>query len=786
MAMEAKDIFEALSRNVREMFGDRGLGLYIPAYQRPYGWDKDKVSKLLDDIFHGYKLLLGSEESFTFLGTVITIHDTNFKTVQPIVKPDVPAKVLTIIDGQQRLTTLLLICVALHNHLQLARKKFLKSKKAETLSDSEKWLVGQTANMLDHLASTFHEKQSYGDAPLYPRMIRSFDDQWSKNKQYAKYASPIAYFLNNYLSIFEVNESSNIVEYKPVKQDAQIEGEQALVDRYVQISKLLKSFKDEDVEDDLPTLKDISRNSKFQNALLNHEFLPEVQNAILKDETSTEFNMLLQLVLVASYVLNRVAVTVVRGRDEDYAFTIFESLNTTGEPLTAFETFKPKVVSAEGIERYEDSNSRKCLDIVSKYLSKYRVGEELQSATRELLISFAAAETGYKLSKRLAEQRRYLTEEFKRYENDAAKRLQFVQHLEETAQFRVSAWEVKDEIEPSLPLFDTTTDSVKLCLAFLSGLKHSITIAPLVRFYSTAIHASPSDKVGKCRDFEDAIKAITAFSVLWRASRRGTANVDNEYREIMSGLNSLTNLPPLARSLKKEEEDKAGVVSPKVDLSTLKVELRARLRNAEHGNIVDRATFIIEGSKVPAYKNNTHVARFILLSAYHNAVADNNKSSIGLMCKGKAASCPCLTYDGIKDDKHLSLEHIAPQKQSVGWNDSIYAAEDSELIHCIGNLVLVQQDANTSLADRPWKEKQIIYRALGASTQDEAKKILREASDSGYTFAESTENLVSLSKHMPHLIAIGQKKGEWDANFIKKRSENILGMAWDELYSWLN
>ena len=59
--------------------------------------------------------------------------------------------------------------------------------------------------------------------------------------------------------------------------------------------------------------------------------------------------------MLAAYVLNRIALTVVQGKDEDYAFTIFESLNTTGEPLTAFETFLPRVVMAEKIQDYQDS-----------------------------------------------------------------------------------------------------------------------------------------------------------------------------------------------------------------------------------------------------------------------------------------------------------------------------------------------------------------------------------------------------------------------------------------------
>src|SRR6478736_779902 len=104
MPTQAKEIFEAQSRSLRELLSDNGLGLYLPPYQRPYGWGKDKVEKLLDDTLHGLKNLSDSPDTFTFLGTVITIHDVNHVTVKPIVKPEVPSKVLTIIDGQQRIS----------------------------------------------------------------------------------------------------------------------------------------------------------------------------------------------------------------------------------------------------------------------------------------------------------------------------------------------------------------------------------------------------------------------------------------------------------------------------------------------------------------------------------------------------------------------------------------------------------------------------------------------------------------------------------------------------------
>jgi hypothetical protein len=440
---------------------------------------------------------------------------------------------------------------------------------------------------------------------------------------------------------------------------------------------------------------------------------------------------------------------------------------------------------AETLERFEASKSREFLNHVSDYLSDYAVGESLQNATRDLLISFASAETGYKLSKRLADQRKYLKEEFERYETDPMKREAFVQHLRDVADYTKSAWVAKDghPLVPRLPV-DATTDAVKLCLAFLTSIKHSVTIAPMVRFYSKALWGLDAERPQNTKELEGAIKALTAFSALWRASRRGTANIDQQYRELLAGGNEkTTNMPALARSLRKGAP--AVTAAPAISLELLKAELRARLTHDDMGAISSREVFIREASAIPAYKNSADVARFILLAAYHDSVAEDG--STGLIVKGKTAVSPCLTYDGYCDDRNLSLEHIAPQDQSSSstWDASIYA--NKEIVHRLGNLVLVPKVANSSLSSRPWQQKRVLYKALGAASHADAEKVLLDAkTHDAVEFGDSTQEIVNSSKHLPQVAALGERATSWDPAFIEERSARILGLAWDELYAWLN
>jgi uncharacterized protein with ParB-like and HNH nuclease domain len=90
-----KDIFKPQSLTIGELFGNKDALYQIPRYQRPYSWGDDQLDKLWSD-------LLDAQENDPnyFLGSVITA------------KPEEASNYLDIVDGQQRLTTLLImLCV---------------------------------------------------------------------------------------------------------------------------------------------------------------------------------------------------------------------------------------------------------------------------------------------------------------------------------------------------------------------------------------------------------------------------------------------------------------------------------------------------------------------------------------------------------------------------------------------------------------------------------------------------------------------------------------------------
>ncbi len=76
----------------------------IPIYQRLYSWGKEQCKQLWDDI-----IKIGGNDKMNghFIGSILYVLDGNTHSNNP----------LLIIDGQQRLTTITLLLIALRDYL---------------------------------------------------------------------------------------------------------------------------------------------------------------------------------------------------------------------------------------------------------------------------------------------------------------------------------------------------------------------------------------------------------------------------------------------------------------------------------------------------------------------------------------------------------------------------------------------------------------------------------------------------------------------------------------------
>src|SRR5690554_4139145 len=80
--------------NLKELILSNGeFAFSIPDYQRPYVWDEEKIETLFKDIAE--ELSLNVEQPSYYMGAILMHQKNNLQ--------------LEIIDGQQRVTTLLIL-----------------------------------------------------------------------------------------------------------------------------------------------------------------------------------------------------------------------------------------------------------------------------------------------------------------------------------------------------------------------------------------------------------------------------------------------------------------------------------------------------------------------------------------------------------------------------------------------------------------------------------------------------------------------------------------------------
>ena len=106
----------------------------IPVYQRNYDWTKSQCTQLLNDVLQVGR---NTEVNAHFIGSIVHIHDDVY-TTSGITE-------LTIIDGQQRLTTITLIYVALYQFSKEIDNQALMNRIHKT------YLVNEFANEAEKL-----------------------------------------------------------------------------------------------------------------------------------------------------------------------------------------------------------------------------------------------------------------------------------------------------------------------------------------------------------------------------------------------------------------------------------------------------------------------------------------------------------------------------------------------------------------------------------------------------------------------------------------------------------
>ncbi|WP_120938985.1 DUF262 domain-containing protein [Helicobacter pylori] len=177
---------ESKDSHLRDILKDE-LYYQIPIYQRPYQWTEENCEKLLDDLFFNYE---DDRESDYFCGSLVLI----------AISEDSKAKTYDIVDGQQRLSTFILLA------------KVLATLYAERLTEESKEYLQESLisrygkkDRLNFNAIGFNSKKDFQYA------LASFNDApKSDNKNnYLKNAV----YLKNYLKNKEIENINDFIEW---------------------------------------------------------------------------------------------------------------------------------------------------------------------------------------------------------------------------------------------------------------------------------------------------------------------------------------------------------------------------------------------------------------------------------------------------------------------------------------------------------------------------------------------------------------------------------------------
>ncbi len=177
---------ESKDSHLRDILKDE-LYYQIPIYQRPYQWTEENCEKLLDDLFFNYE---DDRESDYFCGSLILI----------AISEDPKAKTYDIVDGQQRLSTFILLA------------KVLATLYSERLTEESKDYLQESLNgrygkkdRLNFNAIGFNSKKDFQYA------LTSFNDSPASNNKNNYLKNAIC--LKNYLKKKEIEDINDFIEW---------------------------------------------------------------------------------------------------------------------------------------------------------------------------------------------------------------------------------------------------------------------------------------------------------------------------------------------------------------------------------------------------------------------------------------------------------------------------------------------------------------------------------------------------------------------------------------------
>lgn len=757
--------YNSNGESIQDLFGGVGEGFFVPLFQREYTWEEDNINQLFEDLVLGIRELSNNDgdNATTFLGTVILtkMHDAG-STVKKGEDRAQPMAVRSVIDGQQRISTFVLLSIQLIECLKSLR---------DGLPDKDPYMVLQNhcKDLIEELQNIHTVNLKRGANPSNkPKIILAKEDRWTYDGDDDSYGSPVAHYVAKYIRTGKPQEALNAIDKNT---GVRVRGNVKLIQQWID-DICNAHVPSTNLYGQFPIGEKIVTD-RMQKYVLGFKYC-NLKTIIEKTETDKENEDYLaaaiyHVFLLAYYLLQRCGVNRLEPTYEEWGFDMFQALNATGTPLTAMETFLPQVMQAEqGADNdWMETPSSEYMEDIDKLFEETTSNEQKNRRTNELLSAFALCYEGEKLGNKFSAQRRWMTSIYERNLQTIEEKRKFLSNLAQVANFFHAAWYMEGSENPYRikGLEDHSDGEIASFLVQYLRYADSRLSAPiLARFYSQGIEQECMD------EFIEAAKACAAFFTLWR-SASSTSGLDEIYRKFFRG----SDAPVKIGKHSWKEHPKA------ISSKCLKQYFLEVLKNKKND---EKDAWITGSERFLIYTELRRICRFVLFLAGHDQVPDN--SNPGLTTEGKEGTCSLLKLECWKATEFKSLEHVAPQNPPDihKWDKKIYS---ENRVNEVGNLILLPIDVNKHVNNKEWAVKFLHYSHVGIREKEKIKELEGKSKNEGIVLSKKATKSLSEAKYncaVEPILKLGIE-GPWNVDMIDRRTLQIKEIAWEMLMSWL-
>lgn len=731
--------------------------LRVPTYQRDYKWDQESVEHFVRDLIQfadKYMSMQNRSDELLFFGTVILCplehqsleKDKDFKLGH---RPD---SFYDLVDGQQRLTTLMMFTIVLDYilcTLYSELKKFETKSSQKSIGDIKRLVTSEIEQLKPFWCTKPHE----------PRIIRADQDIWSSsvndyNNSLSKLAATLA-GLDSEERPPCLEEHINKFEWISWINDV-------LEEKFLDLQELYLKSQPQ------AWLEETWQRDRSCFDLLNEQ---------VGTENETLFAKVFAYLSIAKTVLNDAFMVRIEAPTEEWALEVFQSLNTTGTRLNVWETYRPR------LNPLQDKRTGRGIAInnveikTSDFFKSFNKKQD--KVVEEVFELLPLYHSGIEKGRKFLAQNRWLIAQHSQ-RSAPGKTYDIIDSLSEVVDFQRKIWsQLSNHTKADIAKLDSKLSNDEeglIALKFLYDSRHVKVKGPLAVFYTMA--QDSSYKTFSYDDFNSCVKAFAGFFTLYGLMAT-TKRLPETYRQLMSDF--------LNADYRWRNASHENPYTPK----KLKDFLRSRFLEAHDLPKVNYSVaWLREASKLANYNRmNKTVMRFALHIAFNDTgfVLDQNNQVQLDQTILKPNARTMLSVDRWTHPQakmRMTLEHVAPQEPGAGatWDSSIYT---NGLVHHIGNITLLPKDINSSAGNKPLLQKLDFYTKLSSSKKSDIKSALKSV---GKQSSQKTIDLVNKNQlfHLEEFQLIQAGSLSWDSQSIESRGQQILTLVWKKCWDeWL-